>query len=762
MGAGQTSCCLLGAHVSLRRVARLFVPYRRRLVVLMALIGIAAAVGVVSPFLLRGDPRHRHPAGATPALLTLLALGMIACRRAQQRDRRLADAALHHDRPARHARPAHRRLRATCSACRSRSSPGPAPARCSPASPTTSAAMQAIVTSTATSIVSNVTTVRRHARRDARPGLAAGHLLAAPAAGLRLDHPPGRRRAHADHHRAAEPAGRDVRRWCRSRCRSAASCSAARMGRAPRADRALRRASREGLADLEVRSPAWPAAGACPSIRSRSPPCPPSSTGSRGLALTGGPTDLDRHAGRVHHPPDSACSARCSRCCRTGVAGADLAGAVRAHLRVPRPAGRHRRARRPGRSCADGPRRRALRGCLVPLRRRERPTLADIDARRPGRAARSRSSARPAPARPRSATWWRGCTTSGRGRDHHRRRRRARPRPWPRWPRTVGVVSQETVPVPRLDRARTCASPRPDATDDELEAAARAAQIHDLIASLPDGYDTVVGERGYRFSGGEKQRLAIARTILRDPPVLVLDEATSALDTRTERAVQAALDELSRRPHDDHHRAPAVHGPRRRPDRGPRSRPDRRARHARRADGARRPLRRPGPGRGRRGRGVLGGGRLAPQSAAFSRSFGRTNASSRAAPGPSASQSPSKRERDQRAGGELLVQLGQPLALPGEQQRQLLHPWVVADQHRRLQVRRAAAARARGDRAPPLRRDRPRSAARPPARRARASRGRAPRTSRARATARSPRCSGTRASAPPRGGRGQRAGGRDR
>ncbi|HET9215262.1 MAG TPA: ATP-binding cassette domain-containing protein, partial [Gaiellaceae bacterium] len=82
-------------------------------------------------------------------------------------------------------------------------------------------------------------------------------------------------------------------------------------------------------------------------------------------------------------------------------------------------------------------------------------------------------------------------------------------------------------------------------TDAELEEAARAAQVHEVIAALPDGYDTVVGERGFRFSGGEKQRIAIARTILRNPPVLVLDEATSALDTRTERAVQEALDALA-------------------------------------------------------------------------------------------------------------------------------------------------------------------------------------------------------------------------
>lgn len=111
--------------------------------------------------------------------------------------------------------------------------------------------------------------------------------------------------------------------------------------------------------------------------------------------------------------------------------------------------------------------------------------------------------------------------------------------------RAVGVVSQETY-LFHASVADNLRFAKPDATDEEIETAARAAQIHDHIVALPDGYDTLVGERGYRFSGGEKQRLAIARTILRDPPVLVLDEATSALDTRTEHAVQQAIDSLSK------------------------------------------------------------------------------------------------------------------------------------------------------------------------------------------------------------------------
>jgi ATP-binding cassette, subfamily B, bacterial len=108
----------------------------------------------------------------------------------------------------------------------------------------------------------------------------------------------------------------------------------------------------------------------------------------------------------------------------------------------------------------------------------------------------------------------------------------------------VGVVSQETYLFHESVRENLRFA-KPDATDAEVEAAAEAARIHHVIAALPEGYDTVVGERGYRFSGGEKQRIAIARTILRNPPILVLDEATSSLDTETERLVQEALDRLS-------------------------------------------------------------------------------------------------------------------------------------------------------------------------------------------------------------------------
>jgi ATP-binding cassette subfamily B protein len=107
----------------------------------------------------------------------------------------------------------------------------------------------------------------------------------------------------------------------------------------------------------------------------------------------------------------------------------------------------------------------------------------------------------------------------------------------------IGMVTQETYLFHDTVRTNLLYA-QPDAAPEEMEAACRAAHIHDFIASLPEGYDTVVGERGYRLSGGEKQRLAIARVILKNPCLLVLDEATSHLDSNSEALIQAALEPL--------------------------------------------------------------------------------------------------------------------------------------------------------------------------------------------------------------------------
>jgi ATP-binding cassette subfamily B protein len=104
----------------------------------------------------------------------------------------------------------------------------------------------------------------------------------------------------------------------------------------------------------------------------------------------------------------------------------------------------------------------------------------------------------------------------------------------------IGMVTQETYLFHDTIRTNLTYA-RPDASPAEVEAAARAANIHQFIMDLPDGYDTIVGERGYRLSGGEKQRIALARVILKDPKILVLDEATSSLDSESEALIQDAL-----------------------------------------------------------------------------------------------------------------------------------------------------------------------------------------------------------------------------
>jgi ATP-binding cassette subfamily B protein len=109
----------------------------------------------------------------------------------------------------------------------------------------------------------------------------------------------------------------------------------------------------------------------------------------------------------------------------------------------------------------------------------------------------------------------------------------------------IGVVPQDTVLFNDTIRYNI-AYGKPGATEDEIVQAAKLAQVHDFVLRLPEGYDTRVGERGLKLSGGEKQRVAIARTILKNPRILILDEATSALDTGTEQEIQSALRSLAR------------------------------------------------------------------------------------------------------------------------------------------------------------------------------------------------------------------------
>ena len=380
-------------------------------------------------------------------------------------------------------------------------------------------------------------------RGDVPARLAPGAVRARPAAVLRLADAAGRRRSGGGSRPSARTSWPTSPRWSRSRCRSRGSCSARRWAA---------RASSRSASSASPRSwptsrsaPGWRGAGGWPRSRSRSRRCPRWSTcspASRSRAAApaitiGTLVAFTTLQTRLFFPIQSLLSV-----------GVDVQSSLALFERVfeylddagrdPRSA---RSARDPGRtrSAARSPSR-ASASATGP-----RPTgpSADIDLEVPaGHDARARrrdgvrqDDAR-LPARP-----------------PLRRRRRARDDRRHRRPRALATSARRhrrassrrrpTCSTPRF--ATTCASPGPTPTDDEIEAAARAAQIHDLIGSLPEGYDTVVGERGYRFSGGEKQRIAIARAVLRDPPVLILDEATSALDTETERAVQAALDGLA-------------------------------------------------------------------------------------------------------------------------------------------------------------------------------------------------------------------------
>ena len=427
--------------------------------------------------------------------------------------------------------------------------------------------VQSVVTSTATSIVSNVTTVIATSFAmlflNWQLSLVAFALL--PVFVL-LTRRVGRAAAR-DHARQAGVAGRhlDARRGVALGLGRAARQDD---GAERRADRALpRRVGAPGGA--RSCASAWRAAGSCRRSRRRSPSCRRSSTASPATPSTSGwAHGLRRHARRLHHAADAALLPGRQPAQRAG-RRAGLARALRPHLRVPRPPGRHRGARG-RRSTLDA------RACAA--------RCASSTSRSPTSPSARCSTTSASSPQPGSKVAIVGETGSGKTTLGYLIARL--------YDVTGGAVLLDgttcaTSASPRCAassassrRTRTSSTARvrenlrfarPDATDEQLEEAARAARIHDHLASLPDGYDTIVGERGYRFSGGEKQRLAIARAILRDPRGARARRGHERARRRDRAPRAAGARRPGRRPHDDRHRPPPLDDPRLRPD--PRARP---------------------------------------------------------------------------------------------------------------------------------------------------------------------------------------------
>ena len=516
-------------RATMRRIRPLFSPYKRRLTGLLALIVFTAALGVVPAFLLRNvltaifDNDNRalslNAAGMIAIAVVLGVLGVAQTLLSNQ----VGQNVMHDLRAA-----VFRHLQRLSLAFFTRTRTGEVQSRIS----NDIGGVQNVVTNTATSIASNVTTVAA----TMIGMLLLSWQLALFAFALIPFFVLLTRRVGNERRKIAKTTQEtlaDISSLVQESLSVSGILLGKTMGRTNELADRFETDSRR-LAELEVRqrmAGRWVMA----SIQTSFSVMPAAVYWFGGLAL---PHELDSDARRVHRAPDPALLPG-RLAARRRARRADLARALRPHLRVPRRADRHQGEAGCPPDCAC--RRRRLRPRVVRLQRRR------VDAR--------------------------GCLFHGAGGNDDGTRRRDRVREddarLPRCPAVrrgqgsisiggtdirdlsfnalselVGVVSQETYLFHASVRENLSFA-KPDATDEEIEAAAEAARIHHVIAALPEGYDTVVGERGYRFSGGEKQRMAIARTILRNPPILVLDEATSSLDTETERLVQEALDRLS-------------------------------------------------------------------------------------------------------------------------------------------------------------------------------------------------------------------------
>ena len=525
-------------EVSLRRIGRLFGPYRWQLAVVTAIIVASSLVGLASPFLLRAIIDTALP-DRNVRLLAWLVIAMVAVAADHLGLRRHADVDQHEGRPARHARAAHQRLRAPAAAVDRVLHPHPHRRGAVPHHRTTSAAWKSVVTSTATSIAANLTTAVGTAVAMVALSwrLSLISLVVMPPA-IYLTRKVARMRRAITAEQQRELADLNVT------IEEGLSVNGVQLAKTMGAGPALVRrftASSARLIDLELRSQLagrWRMS----SLTIIFAAIPAVIYLAAGLPVTAGAVSIGTLVafttlqGSLFRPITGLLSTSVSV-----ISSLALFARIFEYLDLPVEVDEPARPVSIDPATVTGHVTFDAVGFTYPGA--DRPALAGIDLDVPagstlalvGETGSGKTTLGSLVARLYDPS---AGTVRIDGVD-------VRDMRLADLAAIVGVVSQETYLLHTTVRENLRYA-RPGATDAEIEAAARAAQIHELIAGLPDGYDTMVGSRGHRFSGGEKQRIAIARTLLRDPRVLVLDEATSALDTETERAVQKAFDTLAR------------------------------------------------------------------------------------------------------------------------------------------------------------------------------------------------------------------------